>query len=474
MHPLFKKIQTTVFQHHMIDAGDQLVAAVSGGADSMAMLHLLQRLRQPLDFKITVAHLNHSTRGADSDADADFVAETCEHLNIPVVVGRRNVPEETKQSGMSFQETARTLRSQFLESVRVKTGADKIALAHSADDQAETVLMNLLRGGGPRGLGGMRPVRGNLIRPLIDATRVEIESFLEQERLDCREDASNRDTRYLRNRIRHQLLPYLQKEFNPQILTNLRQTARILQWEEECLNREAEEWFERMGRVELPDHQVILDCEALLTLHPALRARLVRLAFEKGRGHLRRVTFDHILSVLELVENDKRGKIISLPGDWAAEREANSLKITKISEAKSSILMEDNPLSGEGLALRIPGTTPVASLGIWFEAEVKEGRQVDVRHPEPGQAFLDFDQTGNSLRVRFWRPGDRFQPLGMQGTRKLKDYFKDRKIPRAQRKGMTVLTTAADHIIWIVEGPISDRFKISPQTRNTLNIRVLK
>lgn len=467
-----EKIQRTLVIHKMVKPGDHLVVAVSGGPDSMALLHALVRLRSSLGLHLTVAHLDHGTRGGASAADAEFVRQAAAGLGIPVVIERRDVPGERAKIGMSFQEAARTLRLRFLESVRERVSADKVALAHTVDDQAETVLINLLRGGGPRGLGGMRPVRGNLIRPLLDCTREEAVNFLQEEGIEYRQDETNRDPRYLRNRIRLELIPQLEQEYNPQARQALHQTARILQWEEDHLNRETEDWFERLGRVEPLSRHVVLECTALKALPPALQARLVRLALERGCGTLRRFTFGHILNVLELLEAGKSGKVVSLPGHWAAEREANCLKIYKIQEPKSGIINDDNPLSGEGLALQVPGVTAVDALGVRISIEVEEG--VHQGTAKPNQALLDFDKTGASLRIRYWRPGDRFQPLGMQGTKKLKDYFKDQKIPRAERKRMTVLTTAQDHIIWIVEGRISELYRISDQTRKTLNIRVLE
>ncbi|MGP0630343.1 tRNA lysidine(34) synthetase TilS [Nitrospina sp. 32_T5] len=472
MLPFIEKIQRTLAIHNMVTPGDHLVVAVSGGPDSVALLYALDRLRSEMELRLTVAHLDHGTREGASEEDAEFVRQAAVRLGIPVVVEREDVPGASAKSGMSFQETARTIRLKFLESVREQVSAQRVALGHTADDQAETVLINLLRGGGPRGLSGMRPVRGNLIRPLIDCTREDVMEFLKKEKIEFREDATNRDVQYLRNRIRMELLPYLEREYNPQVRQALQQTARILQWEEEHLNREAEDWFERLGREDHQNRQVILECEALKALSPALQARLVRLALERGRGNLRRATFDHILKVLALLESGQSGKVVSLPGEWAAEREADSLKIYKIPESQPGILNNSNLLMGEGCLLQIPGVTSVESLGIQISAEVEKGA-----HKEPAdiqQALLDFDKTGPVLRIRHWRAGDRFQPLGMQGSKKLKDYFKDEKIPRAERKRMTVLTTADDHIIWVLEGRISELYRISEQTRNTLNIRVLK
>lgn len=474
MNSLLIKIKETLRQHGMIRKGEHVIAAVSGGPDSMAMLHLLYRLKDPLQFQLTVAHLHHGTRGTASDKDAEFVQKACEKLVCPVVIEKRDVPAETEQSKTSFQETARDIRLRFLEMVRQKLGADKVALGHTTDDQAETILMNLLRGSGPRGLGGMRPVRGTLIRPLYDCTRKEILAFLEQEKLSFREDASNQDTQYLRNRIRLELIPQLERDYNPDIQSNLRNMAEILQWEGGYLERKTEHWFQRLAGETVPDHHVLLNRDGLRGLHPALQARLVRLALERGRGHLRRVTFEHVLNVLKLVGQNKRGKIISLPDDWAAGLEADFLKIYKISKGGNGILNKDAPLMENGLPVELPGVTCIDSLGIRLEAAVETGPHADVSRTEAGQAFLDLDQTGTSLRIRFWRAGDRFQPLGMHGTKKVKDYLKDEKIPREPRLRTLVLTTAEGDIIWIVEGRISERFKVSPQTRNILNLKVLK
>jgi len=473
MHPLQEKIQKTIRHYSMIREGEHVLAAVSGGPDSIAMLHLLHRLQESFQFQLTAAHLNHGTRGASSDDDAQFVQQTCETLVCPLVMETRDVPGEAQRSKTSFQETARKVRLQFLEAARRKVNAHRVALAHTGDDQAETVLMNLLRGSGPRGLGGMRPVRGNLMRPLFESTREEVLSFLSYENLAYRDDASNRDMKYLRNRIRLELLPHLKEQFNPSIQVSLRDMAEIFQWEDEYLNRKAERWFKRLGGAQPGDHHILLERKGLSELHPALQARLVRRALEQGKGHLRRVTFQHILNVLGLVRQSKTGKIISLPDDWAAELEADFLKIYKISEDKSDILKMDAPLLEDGLPLEIPGITCLDSVGLRLQATVEAASSADIQNVEPGQALLDYDLTGTSLKVRFWQAGDRFQPLGMSGTKKLKDYFNDEKFTRAQRRNTLVLTTEEGDIIWIVAGRISERFKVSPDTRNVLNFKVL-
>jgi len=473
MDDLIKKTNQALRVHSMVDKGDAVIVGVSGGADSVCLLLALSELADEWELNLTVAHLDHSTRGGESARDAEFVVSLAKTLGLEYITEKRDVPRETLESRSSFQETARKVRSDFLESTRSKLKADKIAVGHILDDQVETVLINFLRGSGTRGLGGMRPVRGNFIRPLFYSTRDEIIAFLKRRGVDFREDASNAKPDYLRNRIRLDLIPLLSQDYNPNIQQNIFETSRILQWDEEFLDQLSRDEFGKIGGREAEDQKIFLEISRLTALPQALKSRLVREAYRVGKGDLRKLSFFHVQQVLALLEHSQPGKKVSLPDDWLATVRGEKLCFQKISEPKSSILNLTETDRDSGWLLTVPGETVLDGVGMILNTRLEPSGPEMIQTVTSQGACLDWEKTGSQLRVRFFRPGDRFHPLGMAGSKKLKDFLIDVKIPREQRKSLPLLTSAAGDIIWVYGVRISEDYKVTSETQSVLIIEGL-
>ncbi|MCH8157605.1 MAG: tRNA lysidine(34) synthetase TilS [Nitrospinae bacterium] len=338
MNPITDKVRQAV--NRMVSPGDRVLAAVSGGPDSVVMLHQLKELMQgPPSFELAIAHLNHLARGEDSREDAVFVARLGKQLGLETFVEEIDVAAEKELMKTSFQETARVVRYEFLERILKQWGGTRIALGHTADDQAETILMNLLRGSGSLGLTGMRPQRDRLMRPLHECFRHEVEAYIEQFQLEFRSDPSNLQTDYLRNRIRLELIPFLER-YNPQIKSTLLETSRILSDDEECLQALVDGLYAEAATDAGEKGLSALDVDTVKAQHPALQKRLVRQAIREAKGDLRRIAARHIQMVLGLLDAPGGGKEIHLPGGLAAVYTGKALIFYKNPPRRSGILKE--------------------------------------------------------------------------------------------------------------------------------------
>ena len=369
----------------LLPVSEPLLIGVSGGADSVALLHGLVEL----GYRPHVCHLNHRWRGAASDADAQFVQALAGKLGLPVTIGARKVAHA--------EAAARCARQEFFERVAKKTGLRTLVLAHTADDQVETFLLRLLRGAGPTGLGAMWPDRQigrvRVVRPLLDVTRQEVLAYLAKHQLAYREDASNADRRFLRNRVRHELLPLLERDYNPGIRTVLRRTAEILRAE---AGQEPAAWQRR-----------------------EIRRQLGAVSFQ------------------QVEETRKR-----LPAKWP---------------------------------LNMPGKTVIRELGVVLECAGSTApfrkRQGGVKPPH-SKDYLDAEALGPRPFVRTWRDGDRFQPLGMTGQKKIQDFFVDVKVPRQERGRVPLLCATDGRIALVVGCRLAEPFKVTLVTKRVLRLKV--
>ena len=450
-----------ITQHQMIQPKETVLVGVSGGVDSLALLHALHTLCHQLDCQLHVAHLDHGFR-EDSAADAVYVAEQADQLGIPISSMKIDVPQLMQDQKLSAEVAARRARYQFYECVSERIGATKIALGHHRGDQAETVLMNLLRGAGASGLKGMLPVReGKFIRPLLAFSRQEIEDFVAQLGLQPRCDATNYQLDYLRNRVRLELIPALERAYNSNIQNALNQTAELLQTESDYLDVLAYDAFQ-VCRVESSTHDtVVLNRCLFQAYHLALRRRILRLAVAEVFGEVRDLYFNHFESMLNLIDGEAPNSTLDLPNDGAFRRAYNRILIQKV---------VDNYVPFE-YEVAVPGHTPLPLLDAEMIATVAEQPMnctVADKFPDGKfQAVFDLDLLQLPLTLRQRRDGDRFHPLGMQGTKKLKDFLIDAKIPRQERERVPVLMNR-DEIVWVVGYRTSELFKIRADTKRRL------
>lgn len=445
---LLKKVQKTIARFGMLNPGERVVVAVSGGPDSMVLLHLLCLLQEPLALRLHVAHLDHGLRGEEGKRDAEFVRGWAEKGGLPSTIGRVEV---RKMKG-SLQEAARHARYRFLEEVAKKVGASRIALGHTQDDLAETVLINLMRGAGLKGLAGIPPAReGWIIRPLIETSRQEVLAYAESQGVPFVVDASNLSGRYLRNRIRLKLLPTL-AEYNPRVVETLARAALILREEDAYLSTLAEAALSSL----LKGEETALPILALEGLHPALRRRVLREAFFGVSGLS--LSWGKTLALEGLLQAPS-GRL-SLPGGVVALREGERLIFARRGDPQGVEAVYPIPLEGEM-------ELPAFGLRLRFTLLPKEA--CDLKVASSFSAFFDSQRMEEPLTVRAWRPGDRFFPLGLGGRKKLQDFFVDLKIPRWRRHSIPFLLSR-DQIAWVVGMRIDDRFKVTGETREVLKV----
>ena len=440
----------------MIQSGETVLVGVSGGVDSLALLYCLHTLRNQLKCALHVAHLDHCFR-SDSAADAEFVREHADRLNLPISVEKVDVPQLMRQQKLSAEAAARKVRYQFYEDVSRQIGATKIALGHHSSDQAETFLMHLLRGAGSTGLKGMLPVRdGKFIRPLLNFSRPEIEAFVAAPGLQPRQDSTNLNSNYLRNRLRLELIPLLEQFYNPNIQNALNQTAELLRVESDYLKIIAREAFEACRvQSESPD-DIVLNRSQFLQHHLALRRRILRLAVEEISGETRNFYFNHFEAMLKLIEGESPNASLNLPNNLQIQRAYNRL-----------IFQKSVPPLGEfEYEIAVPGYTDLPLLNARVVAVIETAQRA--KFPDGKfQAVFDLDLIQLPLKLRNRRDGDRFQPFGMEGSKKVKDLLIDAKVPRHERDRVPILVSA-DAILWIVGHRTSERFKIGSETKRYL------
>jgi len=451
---LLEKVRKTVTRFEMLQRGEGVVVATSGGPDSMVLLHLLLRLQKLWQLRLHVAHLDHGLRGEEGNRDAEFVRARAERWGLPVTVGKI---EGLRREKGSLQEAARRARYRFLEGVAQAVRAERIALGHTQDDLAETVLINLLRGSGLRGLAGIPPARqGCIIRPLIEVSRKEVSIYADAYQIPFVRDSSNAQEDYLRNRIRLKLLPIL-AEYNPKAVEALARAALILREEDMYLSSLVEEalasLFVRRGE------EAALSAVKLKTLPSALRRRVLREAFNRFSGYS--LSWERT-TALERLLDAPPGRL-HLVGQIAASWEGKELIFASHRMEKGNDVVY--PLSPEG-------ETDLPAFGLRLRLTGLPKGACDLRVAGPFCAFLDAGEAQHPLVVRAWRPGDRFSPIGLGGSKKLQDFFVDAKVPRRRRSSIPLLLSG-DRIAWVVGYRLDERFKVREGTTNVLKVEAL-
>jgi tRNA(Ile)-lysidine synthase len=463
--PLEQRVFDFIRQHRLLSANERLVVAVSGGADSVCLLHILVRLKERLKIKLHIAHLNHQLRGAESDADADYVADLARNLGIPATIERRDVNGYQKRERLSPEEAAREVRYRFLAEVAGATGAQAVAAGHTRDDHIETILMHLIRGAGTRGMRGLQPSTGwpsktgglIVIRPLLEVSHQETEDYCRQHRLTPRLDASNLSLSPLRNRIRQQLMPLLQG-YNPGIAEALLRTGRIAGDDIDFLDRETARLWNKIARQE--GEAIILDRPKLDRLPSTLKRYLLRTGAEKLLGSAKDIEMRHIEEMMALL-GKPAGKRLSLPGNLSFATGYDEYILT-LDLAGLSPLPE---LEGE-TKLKIPGQTEFS--GWRVGAAIIEPEEITEK--DDFTAYFDLAKTGDRLTVRGRRRGDRFQPLGLPQPKKLGEFMIDSRIPQAWRQYIPIVCSP-EQIVWLVGWRIDERVKVSQKTKQVLCLK---
>lgn len=483
-------VRQTIERHNLFEPGGKVVVAVSGGADSLCLLHVLCALRADYNIRLHVAHLNHCLRGAESAADSAFVWEIAAAWGLPLTRSSVNVRALAQREHGSVEEIARRERYRFLASVAVEVGAKCIALGHNADDQTETVLMHWLRGSGLAGLRGMRPKSPlgalrlgpdaptppdlYLIRPLLYVPRADIEAYCRENGLQPRFDRSNLDTTYFRNRIRHELIPYLES-YNPNIRELIRRSAEVIAGDYDIVRREVERAWTTVVRLE-SEKWVILHLVEWQSLPIGLQRCTLRLAVQKLRRHVRDIGWEHIENAVWTARQGQTAAQATLPDGLMLTVGYDELVI-----GPAGASPDDSPpfpwLDGGVIEVAVPGETPLGRSGwrviaAWLDATPEQLEDIQ-RNTDCNQAFLDADTLGR-LVFRSRQPGDRFQPLGMGGQSKsLHEFMINQKVPARWRDLVPILTSDG-RIAWVAGWRMDERFRVTPQTRRILHLRLAR
>ncbi len=458
---MLDKLRGTIKEYSIFTRGDTVAVAVSGGLDSTVLLHALYALRAELGIELAVCHLNHALRGEESKGDYAFVEALAQKLGLPFE-GRELKVGELASS--STQAAARDARYAFFDAASGSLSASKVALAHTLDDHAETVLMRFVKGSGPGGLKGIAPVRGKFVRPLIGVTKAEVAAYAESNSIEYVEDSSNKSDKYLRNKLRGDLLPHIIKGYNPNMVETLARTAIISARDDEYLRGEADSSYADAltlaGMDGAADGSLSFDRVKLLKLHPAVSTRV----FLKGAGVLGRGALQyasHVNRFIELVKSSRPNIAVTLPGGLTLLREYDS--VTLSTEEPCLPVVFD-------MALDVPGTTGVDEAGVVVSATLMASPpDAGALAEDPMTAFFDYDAMGASVGIRSIAAGDKMVPMGMRGHKKLKDIFIDLKIP-AQTRARTPLLYAGGSIIWAVGLVQSESFKVGGSTSRVLKI----
>jgi tRNA(Ile)-lysidine synthase len=458
---LIDEVASFLGEHEIREA--TVVVGVSGGADSVALLTALSGLTGRFALQLHIAHLDHQLRGEESKADAAFVTELAATLSIPATVEARDVRAIQRAGGnSSLEDAARQVRHAFVEDVADRIGADFIALGHSADDQAETVLLQLVRGAGLSGLRGMLPVRGRIIRPLLSVRRDEIMQFLEDRGVRYRLDQTNLDREFARNRMRAEVLPILERDFNPRAVENICRAAHLLSQTEAWADGELDKAFAGL-LLSRGESAIALNAGALERLPQFLRGMVIRRAVADVTGNEPGLSSKHVAAVEELLDDSHVGAKVTLPDKCIAELQMDALAFRVQSPIETASDWE--------LAFSVPGTVTLPDTGVVVQCERMPALTMSGAAPqtEAHEAYMDYAAIEGKLSVRNRRKGDRFKPLGAPGTRKLKDFFIDAKVPRAER-GRVGLLVDGKGIICVLGFVIADRVRVSDGTRELLHI----
>jgi tRNA(Ile)-lysidine synthase len=456
----FRKWSREMRRGGLFRAGERVGVAVSGGPDSILLLDFMKQYAPTAALTLAVVHFNHKLRGDESDADERFVRQRAGELDVEFLRGEADAAQAAREKRRNLEATARELRYRFFFSLVNGGRLDKVATAHNANDQAETVLLRLLRGTGTRGLGGIYPVlEGKIVRPFLNLTRQEIERELRERKLEFRVDSTNLDKRFQRNKIRLELVPWLEKEFNPAVISLLKDLSVRAREDEEELENQAHEralaWRVREGAEEK------IPIRALAGFSPAIQRRVLRQMILAARGHLGGFSHGHIEALRQFFFESQSGRNLLMPGQLAARKEFDWLIVGPLSPPPTE--------SGFQYAVEIPGEVSVPELGVALRFKIIEAGELGKTYNERWMAGLDPRKLPEKLVLRNWRAGDRFCPSGSRKARKLKELLGRRKVPLSQRRYWPVLECGGE-IVWVRGFPPARQAAASADSKRVIVI----
>lgn len=454
------KILNTIKKHNLIENGDNVLVGVSGGPDSMALLYALLSIQTEIPFSLYIAHVNHGVRGREADEDEKFVEKISGKLGIPFYSKKIDMEGYAREHKLSSEDAGRRLRYKFFREVLLSINGGKIAVAHNKNDQAETLIMRFFRGTGLDGLKGMEYRNGDIIRPLLDISRNEIEDYILEKNINTRLDRTNLESIYNRNKIRLELIPYIVDNFNPNIVDTLWRTSRTMSNDSEFLEEFSKERYRQLVKVE-DKNSIILCRQKFSREHIAIKQRIIRHSIYNLTGTLDGISEIHVRNVLELFERGDTGKSVDLP---------NRLEVKTSYDDLIFRIKNLNGNKNYKYSLKRGQATYVKEWNSIFKMEVYPIEKIQLNFKDRFIKYFDYDKIKGEIYIRNRRLGDTIQPFGMSGNKKLKDLFIDKKIPIDEREKIPILVDKND-IIWVVGLRTSEKYKITSYTKNVLVIK---
>ena len=449
------KVIKYINDNNLIERSDRIVLGVSGGADSVCLLHVLNELKEKMQLILYVVHVNHGIRGKEADGDEEFVKQMCEKMNVDYKGVHFDIPALALEKGMSEEETGRYIRYKVFEEVRKDIGADKIAVAHNANDSIETVLYNMCRGTGIKGVCGISPKRENIIRPILCMTRTEIEEYLTKRNILYRTDSTNLEKDYTRNKIRLELVPYLEKNINSASSSHILNLSRQLNEIENYMETRYQKCY--FENVEEDAEKTIINIAGLRNYPDIIKREVVRMCVQRTAGKLKDITAEHIYAIMNIMDSET-GKYVTLPYGIICMNSYGKCILKKNIEISG--IEYDIPIEHPGEYLLENGDKLIVSIenSINFEEKIYT-------------KWFDYDKISTVIRLRSRKEGDYLEVRDGK-HKKLKSYFIDEKVPRELRNTIPVLAEE-NHVIWAVGYRISEKYKITKDTKRVLKVQYI-
>lgn len=459
------KVKSFIKENNLIKDNDKILVALSGGPDSVCLLHILHSLKEEFNLTIGAAHINHMLRGEEALLDELYVEKLCEDLGISCYVARIDIDDISKKLNISHEMAGRDERYKFFESISNKYGYNKIAVAHNANDQAETVLMRMMRGTGLEGLGGIRAKRGeNIIRPILSISREEIENYCFENELNPRIDKTNLENVYSRNKVRLDILPYMKENFNEDIIQTLNRMAIILQKDDEYINKQCQKAFNKY--CQLKNDTLIID-KKIFSLDQAIVTRIIKKSFIDYSKKYINFEMKHIYDVIYLSERGTNKKI-DLPNDIIAENIYGNIHLKR-----KNNLINSNENREISISIKDLSNNTLEFMGYTVKIEVvNKNNNIEFSNNDLIKYF-DYDNIVDEIIIRTRRDGDKIRPFGMSGNKKVKDIFINNKVPIEDRDKVPIICFD-NNIAWIVGYKVSEDYKITSKTKKIIKITFLE
>ncbi|MCR1876856.1 tRNA lysidine(34) synthetase TilS [Paraclostridium bifermentans] len=457
------RVRSTINKYNLLQKGDKIVLGLSGGPDSVCLLHILKQLEEEYDISIYASHLNHQIRGIEAQKDVMYISQLCDSLGVKFFVKSINVPEYCKKNGLSIEEGARKLRYDMFYEIKQKTKSNKIAIGHNLNDQAETILMRMMRGTGLQGLKGIEYKRDEtIIRPILDIERSSIEAYCEEYNLNPRIDSTNLENIYTRNKIRLDLIPYMQENFNTNVIESICRMGNNLKLDNDYIEEEGNKKFKEVSKLNNNTSvEIILD--KYIDLHKAIKSRIIRNSIKYILGDTNFVDQKHIEDVFDLENEDKINKKLVLPRGLFVYRNNDSILFTN-----EEITYEDFEFN-----YNVPkdGVIKIKETGVFIETKTMSVERFKSMKADKSSKGFDLDKFKGGIVVRNRESGDKIKLAG--GSKKLKSLFIDLKIPREERSKIPVLVDD-EEVVCVGDYKISENYKIDANTKEVLKITFKK